>query len=349
MPRYVNALCRELDVCAAERLKGSVQLRTLYIGGGTPTVLPAEEMERILDRVRSLFSLTSDAECTIEANPGTVTKSSLERLHSAGMNRISFGVQSFSDAILKGLGRVHMSEEARDAILLAQEAGFLNTSLDLMYGLPSQTMEDLERSVEEALTLPVSHISVYGLQVEAGTPFYTRFERGQLALPADETVDAMYDYLTKRLPAAGYSRYEISNYAREGFESRHNLSYWQDVPYLGVGASAHSYLGNVRYENVREAEAYIECVESGQSPRRIERKPDQSAHMEEVAFLSLRMAEGLSKARFEETFGVSLEEVYRDAIERCTRKGLLEETKTHIRLNSLGMKYGNQVFAEFLL
>lgn len=350
MGRYVDAVCREMELCAdAYAGSGGVSLRTLYIGGGTPTALPTEGLERILDRARSLFSLASDAECTIEANPGTVTKSSLRRLRGAGINRISFGVQSFSDAVLKRAGRIHTAEEAREAICLAEEAGFFNISLDLMYGLPAQTMEELERSVEEALALPISHISVYGLQVEEGTPFHALFRKGRLALPADETVDAMYAYLTRRLPASGYQRYEISNYARAGFSSRHNRSYWQDAPYLGVGASAHSYMEGVRYENARETEDYIERIEAGKSPGRVERGEDRNAHMEEVAFLSLRMTEGLSKARFQETFGVSLEAVYREPIDRCTRSGLLEETQTHIRLTALGMKYGNRVFSEFLL
>lgn len=348
MHRYVNALCRELAQCAARDADGK-HFRTLYIGGGTPTMLPVEEIERILEHVHACFSPAEGAECTIEANPGTVTAASLDRLRRLGMNRISFGVQSFSDAILKTLGRIHTAKEAREAIELAAACGFSNVNLDLMYGLPTQTFGDLKRSVAEACTLPITHISVYGLQIEAGTPLYTAWENGALALPDDGLTDAMYDFLAEELPAAGFFRYEISNYAKSGCESRHNLSYWRDVPYLGIGASAHSYLNGVRYANLFDVQAYIDCIESGGSPRHMEREAERTAHMEEVAFLSLRMREGISKARFQETFHASLDAVYGAVIRRCVERGLLAETATHIHLTPSGMKYGNQVFSAFLL
>jgi oxygen-independent coproporphyrinogen-3 oxidase len=218
-----------------------------------------------------------------------------------------------------------------------------------MYGLPGQTMAILQESVAKALSLQPEHISIYGLQVEEGTPFFKLQQEGKLNLPQDELTDEMYDYITEYLPEQGYRRYEISNFAKPGKESRHNLSYWQDVPYLGLGAAAHSYLDGMRLENVADLDEYINTIKSGSLPLRSEEDPSEQHHMEEFAFLALRTAKGIDKKKFKDTFGKDLRSVYGKKINRLVRQGLLQENKKSISLTKAGAKVGNQVFAEFLL
>ena len=300
------------------------------------------------DRARD--AAASDAlEFTCECNPGTVDAAYLSLLRAGGVNRLSFGVQTFDDALLRRIGRIHTAAEACVAVRQARAAGFRNLSLDLMYGLPGQTRAGLEASVRQALALAPQHISIYGLQVEEGTAFARAQASGRLALPSDEESEAMYDYMTTALPAAGYARYEISNFARPGFESRHNLGYWQDVPYLGVGAAAHSYLDGQRYENPRGIEEYLAVLRESGRARREEEPLTRATSMEEFAFLALRTARGIDRARFAARFGCELASVYADAIARMCARGFLEEDAQGVRLTPLGMKYGNWVFEAFLL
>lgn len=300
------------------------------------------------DRVRA--AAAPDAlEFTCECNPGTVDAAYLSLLRAGGVNRLSFGVQTFDDALLRRIGRIHTAAEACAAVRQARAAGFRNLSLDLMYGLPGQTRAGLEASVRQALALAPQHISIYGLQVEEGTAFAWAQAVGRLALPSDEESEAMYDYMTTALPAAGYARYEISNFARPGFESRHNLGYWQDVPYLGVGAAAHSYLDGQRYENPRGIEEYLAALRESGRARREEEPLTRATSMEEFAFLALRTARGIDRARFAARFGCALASVYADAIARMCARGFLEEDAQGVRLTPLGMKYGNWVFEAFLL
>ena len=344
---YVDALGVETLVRGQEMVLKHGRPETVYVGGGTPTALSEEQLSTVVALLKSVFGAAP--EFTMEVNPGTVDASLLKKLHDWGVNRLSIGVQSFDDDVLKRLGRIHTATQAEEAVQLAREAGFDNLSLDLMYGLPGQTMEDLQASVEKALTLQPEHISIYGLQVEEGTPFFREQEAGTLNVPENEVTEAMYDYLTEYLPEQGYRRYEISNYARPGRESRHNLSYWQDVPYLGLGAAAHSYLDGMRLENVADLDEYISTIKSGSLPLRSEEDPSEQHHMEEFAFLALRTAKGIDKKKFKETFGQELRAVYGKKINRLVRQGLLKETKKNLALTKEGAKVGNQVFAEFLL
>ena len=288
-------------------------------------------------------------EFTIECNPGTVDEEKLQLMKSHAVTRLSFGVQTFHDDLLKRIGRIHTAGEARDAIRLARAAGFTNISLDLMYGLPGETLAMLQSDIDEALALAPDHISIYGLQLEEGTAFWKMNEMGKLHLPDDDMTEAMYDLMTTALPAHGYARYEISNFARPGCESRHNLGYWQDQPYLGLGAAAHSYLDGIRYENTKDIAAYIDAIERGELPRTQEEPATRAIRMEEFAFLALRTARGIDKAAFQRKFGVPLVSVYADTIARMQKKGLLEETEESVHLTSKGVKYGNYVFSEFLL
>ena len=323
--------------------------RTIYIGGGTPTALNANQLEKLLEIVQKYVVVAKAEEFTVEMNPGTVDRGKLLLLQQAGVNRLSVGVQSFDDNCLQKIGRIHTAQEAADTIELVHNLGFGNISLDLIYGLPQQNMEILAKSVERALTLPVQHISIYGLQLEEGTVFHRMEALGKLQLPADELVEAMHDYIVEKLPESGYQRYEISNYALLGYESKHNLSYWQDVDYLGLGSGAHSYWQGTRYENPSSIDDYISALEKGRLPATLEEQLDRQAHMEEYCFLGLRTAAGIDKNLFQQKFGVDLFTVYGRIIEKLVAQDLLQHTARGIALTPLGMKYGNQVFGEFLL
>ncbi|WP_308548116.1 radical SAM family heme chaperone HemW [uncultured Selenomonas sp.] len=350
MAVYVEALLGELAREGAPLRAAWGPPRTVYLGGGTPTALPPALMERLLAGLREFLAAAPDAlEFTCECNPGTVDAAYLSLLRAGGVNRLSLGVQTFDDALLRRIGRIHTAAQARAAVRQARAAGFRNLSLDLMYGLPGQTLAGLEMSVQQALALAPQHISIYGLQVEEGTAFARAQAAGRLALPSDEESEAMYDYMTTALPVAGYARYEISNFARPGFESRHNLGYWQDVPYLGVGAAAHSYLDGQRYENPRGIEEYLAALRESGRARREEEPLTRATSMEEFAFLALRTARGIDRARFAARFGCELASVYADAIARMRARGFLEEDAQGVRLTPLGMKYGNWVFEAFLL
>lgn len=320
---------------------------TLYIGGGTPTVLPAELLTEMLHTLITAAGLPQ--ECTVEANPGTVDAGCLAQLRAAGADRLSLGVQSFDNRLLRAIGRIHTAEEAERAFCAARAAGFTNISLDLMYGLPTQTLDDLKTSVNAALALAPEHISVYGLIVEEGTPFAAAKAQGRLALPSEDAAEEMYDYLMEELPARGYARYEISNFARAGYESRHNLGYWRNVPYLGVGAAAHGYVDGVRWGNEPDTENYIRAIRAGASvriPEDAERTRENA--MEEYAFLALRTREGIDEADFHRTFGVRIDTVYGAVIEKYITQGLLRRANGFTALTNAGMKLGNEVFAAFL-
>ena len=323
--------------------------RTIYIGGGTPTALNAHQLAKLLEIVQKDVIVAKAEEFTVEMNPGTVDREKLLLLQQAGVNRLSVGVQSFDDNCLQKIGRIHTAQEAVDTIELAYNLGFDNISLDLIYGLPQQNMEILTKSVARALSLPVQHISIYGLQLEEGTAFHRMEALGKLQLPTDELVETMHDYIVEKLPEAGYQRYEISNYALPGYESKHNLSYWQDVDYLGLGSGAHSYWQGTRYENSRGIDDYISALEAGKLPAIVEEQVDRQAHMEEFCFLGLRTAAGIDKNLFQQKFAVDLLTVYGRTIEKLVAQDLLQHTAKGIALTPLGMKYGNQVFAEFLL
>ena len=313
---------------------------TIYVGGGTPTGL--------LETLRTAAG--TPVECTIEANPGTVDAAYLGALRAAGANRLSLGVQSFDDALLRRIGRIHTAAEAEQAFHAARAAGFENISIDLMYGLPGQTLDHLRRSVAAAVALAPEHLSVYGLTVEEGTPLAAMQVAGRLDLPTEDAAEEMYDFLMTELPARGYARYEIANFARRGFESRHNRGYWHMTPYLGLGAAAHGYVDGARWANETDIPAYIRAVRAGTCVR----TPEDGARtrereMEEYAFLALRTAEGIDAADFHRRWGRDLEEVYGAVIAHYAALGLLRRTAAGAALTEAGMKLGNEVFAAFLL
>ncbi|MBR1553198.1 MAG: radical SAM family heme chaperone HemW [Schwartzia sp.] len=348
MEAYTDALCKEI-ASQRDELSARGKAATVYIGGGTPTALPVPLLARVIQAAESFLPLAEDCEFTVEANPGTVTLETMTMLSTLGVNRVSIGAQSFDDATLKRIGRIHTAQDIRDAVRWARAALIVNVSVDLMYGLPGQTMDDLKWSVGSSMDLAVNHISVYGLTVEDGTPFAREKENGTLHLPSEDAEEEMYDYLAETLPKFGFRRYEISNYARHDFICRHNLAYWQDRPYFGFGAAAHSYHDGRRTANTKDLGAYIKAVKNGESPAHTEETVTQEKHIEEFCFLALRTAEGIDRKKFAETFGCETESLYEKSINELKTKKFLEETPTHFRLTPLGMKFGNQSFEAFLL
>lgn len=349
-PSYIAALRSEIAAQGGLLPKrANMIVDTVFFGGGTPTVLSANLLLDLIQSVKESFTLLPETEFTIEANPGTTNEDKLQLLRQNGVNRISFGVQSFDDVLLRRIGRVHTAGEAEDAIRSARRAGFENISLDLMYGLPRQTLQDVACSVERALELDVDHISIYGLKVEDGTIFAELQAKGALVLPDEETEESMYAFIVDTLPAEGYQRYEISNFAKAGFESRHNMKYWQDAPYLGLGAAAHSYLENRRYANLRDVKAYIVRVNEGKSPSEEEIVLTEPELMEEFCFLALRTRSGICVEQFNAKFNCDFFSIYGHTIECLKKKELIECNEQTICLTKRGMKYGNRVFIEFLL
>lgn len=345
--RYTDSLCQEMALY--QELFPDICIDTIYFGGGTPSIMPQEFIQRILTQLRRLFFVKEDAEITLEANPGTVSTEKLTVYKQAGVNRLSFGVQAVQDELLRRIGRIHTIEMAEQALHEAQDAGFKNISVDLIYALPAQTLPMLKESIAWALAQGIQHISVYGLQIEDGTVFGRLHDAGKLSLPDEDTAEAMYDCLVNTLPEHGYKRYEISNFALPGRESRHNLRYWHDMPYLGLGAAAHGYYGRTRTQNPADLKTYLERCAAHRLPCDEEEIVDDKAHMEEFCFLALRTAKGIDKKIFEQTFGVTVESVYGRKINILKQKNLLTSDDSRICLTTAGMKFGNQVFEEFLL
>jgi len=334
---YVVALIREIN------LRGDKTLtETIYFGGGTPTTLTLNQLEKIICAVRENF-LLEDAEITIEANPGTVDENYLRGLKALGFNRLSLGVQSFNDALLKILGRIHDAHTAIKTVELAKKF-FDNVSVDLMYGLPNQNLNHLRRDVAQVKNLDVQHVSIYGLELEAGTKFFELYNKNQLRLPEENFCADMYDFITETLPALGYRRYEISNFAKKNFESRHNIGYWTGKNYFGFGAGAHSFDGKLRTSNTRDVATYIK----NNSPI-VEEVVTRKAAMEEFCFLGLRMTAGISAQIFAEKFGVKIFEVFGEVIDKNFQRGLLNIDGDKIFLTRRGLALGNEVFADFLL
>lgn len=329
-------------------LRKKISVATIYFGGGTPTILSLNQLKKIFDAVQKKFHVESDAEITIETNPGTVDENFLRGLREIGFNRLSIGVQSFDDATLKILGRIHDSKAAIETVTAAKKI-FDNISVDLMYALPNQTLNDVKADVEQAARLDVQHISIYGLEVEPNTKFFELDMQKKLDLPDENLCGDMYEYITQTLPTLGYNRYEVSNFAKAGFESRHNTGYWTGAKYFGFGAGAHSYDGNFRKSNVSDFNEYIKKIRAGSDVSQIEEVVTERAAMEEFCFLGLRMTRGIDAKNFFDRFGKNFFEVYGKVIEKNLRSGLLEVDGDRIFLTERGMELSNVVSAEFIL
>ena len=341
---YIGALERELGSYGAGVAAGAAA-DTVFIGGGTPSVLSAELISRLCKSVRTNFELAERTEWSMEVNPGTVTEEKLNAMLEGGINRVSVGVQSFCDAELRAAGRIHSAQEAYDTVLGLRAAGFENISIDLMASLPLQTAESFKKTLGTAAELPVRHISVYSLIIEDGTPLKEKYDSGEYPEPDEDEDRELYRYTGEFLAGRGFERYEISNYAAPGYESRHNIKYWECTPYIGAGAAAHSYTGSERYFNTPSLEEYI----SGGGRRMGLERLSENDRMSEFMMMGLRMTAGVSYAEFVRRFGRDLRSVYARELERLVPTGLLEERGGRLRLTPRGLDVANPVMCEFML
>ena len=347
MEAYLSAVCREMRAQAA--FFGRRRVRTVFLGGGTPTLMTGEQAQQLFDALRACFDLAPDAEITMEGNPGTVTAQSLAAYRAAGVNRLSLGVQSLDDGLLRAIGRIHTAAQAREAVSMARAAGFENVSLDLMLGLPGQSAAQWEQTLAEALALAPEHLSCYSLIVEEGTPLSAQLERGECAPLPDEDVLCRMDEITAQLTAqAGFARYEVSNYARPGRECRHNIVYWACEPYLGLGCAAHSDMDGRRFYNPSDWAGYLRMAQSDTTVREAEGESTRQERMFERMMMGLRMVRGVDCARFARDFGAQPEEVWPEALSRDVRVGLMERRGDFLRLTQRGMQVMNSVLVELL-
>lgn len=338
--QYAEAVIKEWSLWQ-ERLAGS-SWHSLYVGGGTPTSLPVESLCRIL------AALPSVTELTVEANPETVDAHDMQRLCQAGVNRLSLGAQSFDDRQLQALGRGHCAAQTAQAVAWARAAGIENINLDLIYGLPDQDLDSWRQSLAAALALQPTHLSLYALSIEPGCPWYEAYQAGKLQ-PADDDLAAdMLELAMQLLPAAGYRHYEISNFARPGYESWHNSAYWRRQNYLGLGVAAASCYRERRWYNVSSWEAYRAALAAGRLPIFDEECLTAETVIAEAAFLGLRLRQGIDLAAFAAQYGVRLEQYYRRPIRRLVEQGLLCLTPERLYLSDRGVMLGNKVFCEFV-
>ena len=348
---YVRALLTEIGMAGtgAQLPHGKPRRsRTIFFGGGTPSLLSVSQISRILNTCYTNFAVDEDAEITLEANPGTLSQEQLIGLRAVGINRLSMGAQSFDAELLKALGRIHSPKDITKAVHDARVAGFTSINVDFMFGLPGQTMSHWRETIDRALDLHIEHLSLYSLIIEEGTPFYTWTHEGRIT-PGDEDLCAdMYEYADERLQEAGYKNYEISNWSLPGFQSRHNLTYWHNLPYLGMGAGAYSSFGGRRFSDVRDPVEYIRLLKTQQWPEAESETIDRAQAMSETAFLALRTAQGLHLPTFEQRFAIPFTQFVGDRLRFVEEAGLLEREPDRLRLSKRGRLLGNEVFLRLL-
>ena len=339
---YLEHLIEEYDSYDIQKL------RTLYIGGGTPTALSAPQLAFLLEKLTDKLDLSYLEELTIEANPGDLDQEKIAVLKDSPVNRVSLGVQTFNDRMLKQIGRSHLEKDIYENIANLKKAGFDNISIDLIYALPKQTMEDVKTNVAKAIALDIPHMSLYSLILENHTVFMNRMRRGKLPLPKEDLEAEMFEYIIAELEKAGFEHYEISNFSKPGFESRHNLMYWDNAEYYGIGAGASGYVDGVRYKNHGPIRHYLQAVEAGNA-RVQEEVLTLNEKMEEEMFLGLRKKSGVSKKRFEEKFGLSFEDQYGAVVSELTEQGLLVPDRDIVRMTKQGLFLGDTVAEKFIL
>lgn len=343
--QYTEKLMEEIEKAGAAFRDTTVT--SVFVGGGTPSVLDSVLIARIFDALFQSFRISRDAEISMEANPGTVSERKLLDYRSAGINRLSFGLQSADNRELGLLGRIHTFEDFAESFQMARACGFQNINVDLMSALPGQTTESWLATLRTVASMEPEHISAYSLIIEEGTPFYDRYGegRGEGILPAEDSEREMYHKTKAFLAGYGYERYEISNYAKRGFECRHNIGYWTGVSYLGLGLGASSYVGGTRFKETDDMGEYL----SGGPARRLEQQILTAKDMqEEFFFLGLRMIRGVSLKEFERRFGIPASQVYPGLLEKLAKQGLAEQTGDRFRLTDYGLDVSNCVMAEFL-
>ena len=348
---YVAALLHEMKL-RREDLHYELTASSLYFGGGTPSLLEPELIARIIEAAQQLFALEPDAEITLEANPGTINREKLAAYHSIGINRLSLGVQSFSDTMLRRLGRVHTAIDASNAYQAARDAGFINISIDLIHSLPGQDRELWLNDLDHLAAYRPEHISAYGLTIEDGTPFHAMMQKGEMSLPEEEESAVMFEQTSEVLRNAGYEHYEISNFSLPGHRSRHNQVYWKRTDYLGFGAGAHSFLSTspfgCRWKNPENPEQYMQAVANGAASKEEFIIITKQEAMTERLFLGLRMMEGVDCGMFIKEFGVSIEDAFPSEFPKLISDDLLELCLGNIRLTGKGLILANQVVMRFV-
>ena len=340
---YLQALIREFKHYDIHDLK------TLYIGGGTPTAITADQLDYLLTNLEAELNLDMLEEFTIEANPGDLTPEKIQVLRKSAVNRVSLGVQTFFDKQLKQIGRSHNEAQIYESIDALKEAGLTNISIDLIYALPNQTMEQVQENVRKALALDIPHLSLYSLILENHTVFMNKQRRGRLHLPSEDIEADMFTYIIDELEKNGFEHYEISNFTKPGFESRHNLMYWDNVEYYGVGAGASGYLNGVRYRNRGPIQHYLKAIREEGHSRLGEDILTKEEMMEEEFFLGLRKKTGVSISHFEAKFGVSFTERYAEIVDALVEKGLLKHEGDTIRMTKKGLFLGDTVAESFII
>lgn len=341
---YLRALEEELV-----RRAGGEHIRSIYFGGGTPSLLSAEQIANILSTIHSLFTVEEAVEITIEANPGTVNRAYLTDIRTAGVNRLSLGVQSLNDGELALLGRIHTASEARDSVLSARDSGFDNLSIDLIYGLPGQTIQDWQNTLNEIMEMGPEHLSLYSLSIEAGTPIWRAIE-GEYLPRIDPDLSAdQYELAEDLLTADGYNHYEISNWASQGRECYHNIGYWQNLPYMGVGVAAHSFSNGHRMANTQSMDKYLAAfLNNLQTVLESDEEISPKLQLAETVILGLRLCDGVCLDDIQSRFGMDLPLYYGKRVEELIDFGLLECCDRHIKLTRRGRLLSNEVLWRFL-
>ena len=346
--RYAQAVSRQLLFFAQKNREDQCSLTSIFFGGGTPTLLPPETLSRLLADCLEQFPCMKDIEISLEVNPASVDKASLLLLRRAGFNRLSIGVQSLNESELRRLGRPHTAVDAVRTVRQARAAGFRNINLDLMYGLPRQALHGWRTSLQQALELRPEHLSVYELTIEAGTPFARLEEQGMLSLPDEETVLLMSEKTQLLLGQNGFRRYEISNYAKPERQCRHNINYWRNGEYIGLGAGAVAFVNGTRCTALADAEQFCACLENGREVWAEKEHLDQEAAFRETVVTGLRMLEGVSFKMLQERFGIDAAEYYAGPLEVLVRQGMIKKTREGIRLTDQGLLLADTVLTELV-
>ena len=343
---YLDSLEKEIKLTIEKY--GKQQLSTIFVGGGTPTSLSASQLERLCGIINTELQHHPEIEYTFEANPGDLTEDKLKVLYEGGVNRLSFGVQSFNNELLHRIGRTHKAEDVFTSIESAKKIGFNNISVDLIYSLPGQTLEDFQETLKTAFTLDIQHYSGYSLIIEPKTVFYNLMRKGKLPTPGEDAEASMYGLLLEEMARHGFQQYEISNFAKPGFESKHNLTYWNNEEYFGFGAGSHGYVTGNRYSNHGPLKKYMQPLEQGELPILQQHKVPVVEQMEEEVFLGLRKNKGVSLPLFEDKYQKDLLQLFDKEVKGLISRELIERQSDYLKLTEKGRFLGNEVFQSFI-
>ena len=344
--KYLNYLGEEMKLYK-EEIKNR-EIDSIFVGGGTPSILNENEINILFEKIKENFNIKSNAEITMECNPGTLTLNKLKAMKESGVNRLSIGLQAVQNHHLKYIGRIHTFEEFEKNYHDAKQMGFDNINIDLMYALPNQSREDWMESLEKVVKLNPTHISAYSLILEENTELFKMYERDEFNLLDENTDIEMYEYTINYLKSHGYNQYEISNYAKDNFECKHNVLYWKCEEYVGIGASASGYFNGIRYNNICELDNYEKIILEGKKPIEWEEKLSIKDEIEESIFLGLRMNEGIQISDFKEKYNFDFEKEYKNEIEKLSKMELIEIDNNRMKLTQKGREISNSVFVEFI-